>query len=118
MPMDVEYHGGGCCGITHIFGFGYPTEARLTALKNWLADFVDRQYELEFGEYDGEFSCALEATLTDGQMVEWAPVLKKHGFKIAHRFFNSNSGNVVNVLYYNPAGKEGEDRVGKAPYKW
>jgi hypothetical protein len=56
----------------------------------------------------------IEVALTDQQMSSgWAKVLKKAGFKLCHRFRNSNSGNYVSVLLFS-AG-----RIRKAqPFEW
>lgn len=130
--MYVECHGGGCCGVTHVADFGpAPKEAALRRFKTIVETFADDLYDgacrngLE-GEWvedswDGwksngkKFSCILEACLTDGQMRGWAPHLKEAGFKVVNRFLNSNSGNVVNVLHYNPAGRR---KIPAVPYKW
>ena len=145
--MDIEGHGGGCCGITHIFEFGNDPASQgydygyiswqrgnrktyLEMFKEKLKKFLDWQYEdVQLGGYEAEerypdyemiktdkkFSCILEACLTDEQMMKWAPHLKESGFKVVNRFLNSNSGNVVNVLHYNPAGRR---KIPEAPYKW
>jgi hypothetical protein len=104
----------------------YFKEKLRTFLDSWYEEGQIDGYEADWtGEWEDElaatgkkFSCILEATLTDRQMMEWAPHMKEAGFKVVNRFLNSNSGNVVNVLHYNPAGEEGEERVGKVPYKW
>lgn len=143
--MEIEAHGGGCCGITHLSGFeqpkmrgssyGWGRTGNLEGFKHFVENFVSCQYDegeividgFEVKVYIGEgwdeepipsdkkFSCILEATLTDHQMTSWAPHLKEAGFKIVNRFLNSNSGNVVNVLHYNPAGRR---KLPEAPYKW
>jgi hypothetical protein len=131
--MYLDCHGGGCCGITHIVEFGpQPNEKSLRRFKELVNSFPDEQYEGVCRDgFEGEwvedgwdekwksngkkFSCILEACLTDRQMQGWAPHLKEVGFKVVTRFPNSNSGNVVNVLHYNPAGRR---KIPAVPYKW
>ena len=130
--MHIEPHGGGCCGVTHIYDFRDQSERAVERLKRHLTSFLNDQYpDVQEDGYEGEtdydgwdakfvsngkkFSCILEACLTDQQMMFWAPHMKEAGFKIVNRFLNSNSGNVVNVLHYNPAGRR---KVAKVPYKW
>lgn len=131
--MDITSHGGECCGMTHIHSFWNETQEGVERLKRDLKSFLNIEYDNEDVQIDGfeaeedpddwgdmrpskrKFSCILEATLTDAQMMFWAPHMKEAGFKIVNRFLNSNSGNVVNVLHYNPAGRR---KIAKAPYKW
>jgi hypothetical protein len=128
--MELEQHGGECCGVTHIFDFRNTSDAEVRRFKLDVEGFLKWQYddnqidgfEIE-PDPDGwedrpskrKFSCVLEACLTDTQMMFWAPHLKEAGFKVVNRFLNSNSGNVVNVLHYNPAGRR---KIPAAPYKW
>lgn len=130
--MNIEAHGGGCCGVTHIYNFWKQNEEGVKELKRDVVRFLDWQYDnpdVRIGGYEAEedpedwanrptnkkFSCILEACLTDDQMMFWAPHMKEAGFKVVNRFLNSNSGNVVNVLHYNPAGRR---KLPKVPYKW
>lgn len=133
--METECHGGSCCGITHVFGFHEITQdvekSLNNVLKYFLDDYYDNENQLEgYEAYEDDwdrdpeivkkyplrkFSCILEACLTDEQMIKYSLILKNKGFKVVNRFLNSNSGNVVNVLHYNPAGRR---KIVKAPYKW
>lgn len=123
--MYLEEHGGGCCGITHIYDFWNTSERGVASLRKYINTFLDKTYlgaqgdgwELEDGCIltKRKFSCVLEACLTDQQMVFWAPIMKEIGFRIVNRFLNSNSGNCVNVLHYNPAGRR---KLPPVPYKW
>ena len=100
--MSVNEHGGYCCGISHVYDF--PPAADETWLNREINDAISDirgSWEDSEGEdFKGNFGHLIEVALTDSQMEVWAPTLKKKGFKLAHRFRNSNSGNVVNVLTY------------------
>lgn len=117
-----EDHGGDCCGISHWIDFGGSVTAdELRSLDRLIERAKERKYEGErrsdWSEYTCGFSHLNEVVLTDNQMMTWAPELKKRGFRLMHRFFNSNSGNYCTVLFYNPYGPRGRNRV-KPPYKW
>lgn len=124
--MEIAPHGGGCCGITHIFSF-HPVNVNserqgLDRLKRLLTTITE-ELEEENMEYDevgnetkpwrGRFGHLVEIALTDQQMMVWAPHLKVLGFKLCDRFRNDNSGNVVNLLTYKT-----KKSVPKKPYKW
>ena len=86
----ITPHGGSCCGIRHICGFG-SARYDLTKFKADMAPFMRPR----------SWGLLVEAVLTDDQMENgWAPVLKDTGFKLVNRFRNGNSGNHVNVLHY------------------
>ena len=93
--MQIINHGGGCCGIRHIQGFGsidYASmaEAFVKEFKDLMEPFTRPGCNL-----------LVEAVLTDRQMVSgWAKVLKDFGFRHVSRFKNSNSHNYVNVLHF------------------
>lgn len=89
--MAVRSHGGGCCGVTHIYVFPTlpSTEWLKTQINNTQAADVKRPR-----------SHLIEAVLTDQQMQMWARTLKEFGFVLGPRWFNSNSRNYCNVLTY------------------
>lgn len=126
--MNWDEHGGGCCGMTHVYGFdNRPNEKLLNKLDKILANYTGRYSDsadgcdCEFCVKERErmktFNALLEAVLVDEQMFTWAPELRKRGFRLVNRFFNSNSGNYCNVLHFTPHEPRGKNR--KAPsYKW
>lgn len=118
MPETYD-HGGGCCGITHCFNFGpTPDERRLRSLDDILANWRQRKYYNLEEQHLKSFNAALECVLTDNQLANgWARELKLRGFKVVHRFLNSNSGNYCNVLYYTPHEPRGRNRRPPA-YTW
>lgn len=128
--MSYDHHGGECCGVSHVFNFA-NAGFRATAgdKRRWLDRQIEaavnyrRQDNLDENQNTGEFTVQMwgrgkfghliEVCLTDNQMMEWAPILKEKGFRIAQRFKNDNSGNYVTLLTYvtkRPAKK--------APYTW
>lgn len=124
--MEQTYHGGECCGVTHIWSF--PAKADEARLKEAIKDALEFLYEeqeiynpitFEYREGPGKVARGkkaghiIEVALTDAQMVEWAPTLKKLGFRKPVRCLNDNSGNYINVTCL-PTKKA----TTKAPYKW
>lgn len=85
-------HGGGCCGINHISGFGGgETKEHLLALIGTESRRRTR-------------SMILEVVLTNGQCKQYPnhpKWLQELGFKLVSRFCNPNSGNICNVFHYN-----------------
>lgn len=99
--MRVQTHGGGCCGVRHISGFGGPgmwppnqqpiTQADL--------DLQLEHYELRQGpKQRGKL---IEAVITDNQFKHQpnlAQLMKDNGFELVNRFHN-NTGGMCNVLH-------------------
>lgn len=114
--MYIADHGGNCCGIKHVVGFGEAfTDYRGMELDQNVEDYLE-----EYGNCNKDnkttFNGLLEATLTDQQMAAgWAAELKKRGFRLVTRFKNSNSGNYVNVLHYTSHEPRGKSRT-KRPF--
>jgi hypothetical protein len=115
--MNIDEHGGGCCGMMHIYAFeNGPRPYLLRLLDTQMRDWVEENYASAAGEKT--FNVLLEAVLTDDQMANgWAPELKQRGWKLVTRFFNSNSGNYCNVLHYTPHEPRGRNRTPR-PYAW
>lgn len=127
--MEITEHGGECCGISHVYGFGpEPNDGRIKDLKAYIkhsADFIERTveaYNPQTGDYYEKdafpgvetLGHVIEVALTDDQMVAgWAKELKKLGFSKPFRALNDNSGNYVNVSLLRT--RRTKD---KAPYKW
>lgn len=107
--MRLSNHGGSCCGIKHIHGFGNSDDAVLRQIKRSLTRTpggkrVKWDGETLFEERSGTNpeGKIIEVVLTDGQIrshprtCAW---LKKFGFKLVHRFDN-RTGSMCNVLHY------------------
>lgn len=96
--MAVSHHGGGCCGVKHIYRFPvYSTEGEATTwLRGEMQKVLDR---MDPRRQRGQL---IEVALTDNQCVNWAKTLKNEGFRHVARWRNSNSGNVVNMFLYQP----------------
>jgi len=103
----MENHGGGCCGIKHLRGFGGSDAGVLETVKRRLTKTRGRvrwEGTTLFREESGAApeGKIIEVVLTDGQVKDkpltcaW---LKKFGFKLVHRFYNS-TGSMCNVLHY------------------
>lgn len=116
--MRIVSHGGKCCGILHIFGFGTNPDGQHPQVD----DNGVRQHDDDgLGLYDGTYLSKLdeildmfntrnfalprliEVTLVSNQRV-WYPILEERGFRLAYEFHNGNTGNIVKVfhLYKRP----------------
>lgn len=106
MPFNLKYHGGECCGLTHVYDFPYFNKQRGENLKEVINRDISRNAldEFNFDDYKGEsllFNHCYEAVLTDHQLATgWDKFLKGMGFKHERRWFNSNSENHCNRLSY------------------
>lgn len=114
--LYIERHGGGCCGVNHLYGFPSLTDAkyavnddkRVEWIKLALENVVIDNYDVcECENCDGDcgypasntFKCAIEVILSAGQLAEWRGPLETSGFKEVFDFYNSNSGNQCHVFY-------------------
>lgn len=119
--LEVEKHGGGCCGRFHISNFPEVGE-HINALPNALADKISNvevalkqgavDLHIEYGECDDEdcitgdeYSFCAEVVLVDSQLDDWQAALLLTGFKKVHEFRNSNSGNMCHVFFCNCGNK-------------
>jgi len=86
-------HGGQCCGINNIYGFGATeTKERIQSLIN-ISERNRRSRGMVF-----------EVVLTNQQCKNYPDHpkwLQELGFKLVTRFINPNSGNICNVFHYN-----------------
>lgn len=110
--MEYVQHGGQCCGISHVHGFDYTTEASL--------DQVLLQHD-QRSDHGTPGSRTLEAVLSERQVNPahghgrtmipeaiwqeggWAPVLFRKGFRLVGRFRNSNSNEFCYIFHRNLA---------------
>lgn len=117
--MRWDEHGGGCCGVSHIFDFPTLSVDKdevehlndiISSLLKSLKD-INRDENTDDPLWSGEFSHLFEIVLTDSQMDIWAKTLKEKGFKYVTRWLNDNSGNYCNLLVYLSDEEA-------APYAW
>lgn len=121
--MQLSVHGGGCCGIRHIFGFGMgnsvkqkllakpkgdydlkalftearPEETHLARLKA-IIDFKDQKWpygiiEVVLTDYAVYKNNPYDEQDKYNQVKYWRKELEKLGFKLVSKCFNSNSQN-------------------------
>ena len=117
--MTFNYHGGECCGVSHVYDFPHRADEAwlnreiFNAIDEIESDNQEAVYEGSRTRWKGTFGHAIEVCLTDDQMMVWAETLKKKGFRLGLRWLNDNSGNYCNLLSWAPkrASK-------KRPYKW
>ena len=115
VAANISSHGGECCGVSHVYNFyGDVT------VKDTMTDMEDRLEEMA-GDVERDCSCPIcerarkrleeagiggahghlfEAVLTDDQMGRYGKDLREAGWKVVARWFNSNSGNMCNMLIW------------------
>lgn len=103
--MEIDQHGGECCGASHIFNFGrWSSEA-----ERELVRIRDRRLEYWEEDEDRLPSHLFEVVLTDQQLCDdnraWVVALKRCGFRFVTRWYNSNSGNYCNMFVWNRAAR-------------
>lgn len=89
--MYVEEHGGACCGICHLYDF--PRFANVENIK-------ELKWEIRGIILDKGRGVAIECVITNRQK-QWAPILRKIGFKKVFQWKNPNSGNTCNQYILN-----------------
>jgi hypothetical protein len=111
-------HGGGCCGMRHIYGFDGSPESK-TYVRNAIGVMARNgstlleKFDSLIHEIDSIVAAAnrsrqsktIEVILTRGQLAAypgWLPVLKERGFKLVNRFTNT-SGSICNVFHRTPS---------------
>lgn len=124
--MKLSVHGGGCCGVKHLFGFGIkpsiiqaerklPLSASLIKEDLFQDEFPQETARERFHRYvdhqiEKQSFGMLEVTLVSEYDPEkgiespppaknWWPILRRKGFQEGPSFWNSNSGNRVTVFY-------------------
>lgn len=107
--LGYAEHGGGCCGIYHIHGFGFidslsPTlDCRKRIIEKAVADCIadyDGNTDIFTGEDCDEDSwqMAIECILVNSQLPGWQEALEACGFTMVKSWDNSNSGNTCNMF--------------------
>lgn len=107
--LDLVPHGGGCCGITHLYNFplfsslGAATDdERIGWIRSAINQIIDDQ---DYVDADGEqteaknFRHAVEVVLAWDQLNEWRSALETVGFQEVFSFTNDNSGNRCHVFF-------------------
>jgi hypothetical protein len=123
--LVATFHGGYCCGITHISGFIHDpalTLAARSAVTDAMRGNNPGYYSRVYGGYARPQETAeerlkalvaqiieqrskgiIECVLTDTQLYngKWQPVLEKIGFRFVNKAKNSNSNRTLHVFHYN-----------------
>lgn len=93
--MYLTNHGGGCCGIKHLYGFGPCNAEYKSILRSRLNDARKQNA-------GAAYNVLVEVALNEHQMEDgWHEWLTQEvGFVQATRFRNPNSHNFVGLYYY------------------
>ena len=86
------FHGGRCCGMSHITGFPTYSDAQKQRLK--------RLTHCHTWETDGKSRC-IEVVLTTRKSQKWHDAVKDIGYKEVNRFVNPGTGNTCVVYHYS-----------------
>lgn len=98
--MEMETHGGSCCGIRHIYGFDHSTVAEL--------DEHIRELDNEVGQGNRLVEVVLSQRQVTGHRAPaggWTAALAERGFRLVSRFNNSNSNNDCYIFHRVPSFK-------------
>lgn len=98
--MIIVNHGGGCCGMRHIYGMGTGSTGQLQEL----VAAVNR-------------NILIEIVMTDGQCQNRPEILRKMeelGFVLVNRSQNPNTTNIINVFHRTNA----HIQMSRLPYQW
>lgn len=105
--LSRNEHGGGCCGVEHLWGFPNYDEGSFSFKDK--VEALQQQLNLENG---GE---TLEVVLTRQQAKIWERALQRCGFKRVMEFNNPNTGNILrmylstnNQVKPNPKPRKGD----------
>jgi hypothetical protein len=96
--MLTQDHGGGCCGITHLWSFAVDPNTRWNQGHGTYLDRLDAKIA-EHNELRGGHRI-LEVVLNDNQYPNWHDRLVDRGFVMVTEFRNSNSGHVCRIYHY------------------
>lgn len=104
--VELTYHGGDCCGLRHLHGFGREEER---APVQSILDALDDE--------DYVWGRGIEVVLTDGQCASYPNLLTtlaNMGFVLTSRERNHNSGNNINIFLRIDDRLDMED----LPFNW
>lgn len=105
----LSAHGGGCCGISHIHGFGgsgaISKRNGSSGPKN--ADEAEARIRFLISKYwkdtgrrlDDKKSRLYEIVLKTSQCKQWQPIIERIGFVKVTDFLNTNSNNRCHVFH-------------------
>lgn len=131
--MIIRCHGGSCCGIKHIYGFGKDPTCQIGVVASRLLTtedlfpgpapvetYHDRLKRLLrwFPSYQSRG--LIEVALVDtprhyqDQAEKWEPILLDIGFKKVTSFFNSNSQRTV-AVYHLDTNEVNKDAIAEKP---
>lgn len=91
--MSTKAHGGGVCGMRHVFDFHQYVNQHLTK-EEWL----DKQCKNAHKTYS--YTHLLEAVITSAQSHLWADVLREKGWECVKTWVNGNTGNTLEMWVY------------------
>jgi hypothetical protein len=101
--MNLSQHGGNCCGVRHLWGFGGPTSRVFNGYSSrtgkpryttFLTQFKKKLAEVG-PNTENNRGKLVEVILTDGQITSsprWIKELKDRDFRLVSRFHNSTGG--------------------------
>lgn len=123
LPLSVNEHGGGCCGVTHLHGFPTQITSESKRVKKDCVDLIlagiSEALEYNYGhafdaaaedddddidddkraEVKAAWTACIEVVITDDQKKLWHEPLLLTGFELMTSFKNRNSGNVCNIYH-------------------
>lgn len=102
----ITAHGGHCCGIRHMYSFGYLDTK----------ESIQKLIDTETAQHRTQ-GYLVEAVITNAQcrlLPNLAKNLQEVGFRLVSRFKNPNSSNICNVFHYNVAPRSLTTRL---PFK-
>ena len=104
--MRNERHGGGCCGMGHIWDMGIPNSAEKEDRLRMLNTLMSGQAEelSEDGDPEDDYSFLMEVVIIGSQQTFWDAVLKERGFILVNDFINSNTDNTCYIYHLNYTG--------------
>lgn len=96
--LDMEGHGGGCCGRAHLYDFPDLDECKRTTSKERVDFILNRIHS----SYRG--GMGVEVVLNEEQLPQWRGAVTKAGFKQVFKFRNKNSGLMCHVFMLDTTG--------------
>ena len=111
-------HGGGCCGIIHLWDFGTTPDGYLKSagksgnlpkegesIEDWIKRVIWQALQSQYGgseewEDEDNWNALVEVVLNGEQILwGWGKVLYAIGFSEVSKFLNSNSDNMCYVFH-------------------
>lgn len=105
MASYINNHGGGCCGMRHIYGFHGSSLTERAMLKTRLKEVPA--------------SRLAEVVLTDAQCTKARlDLLKENGFRYVCSFINGNTRRKLHIFHYHKGGTKFGYRQDTPPAGW